>query len=891
MKNPPSQFTFSPAVNGIPPEYETPVLEAVRRSGPLHAYRQLIAENDALILSPDLKSGQAITMARTAIHTTLVAGWAAARVKELEYEMPFAVVALGGTGRGEVTPCSDLDFAFLFEDSIEGNGFLLELQRQTIQSDEFLEQNGFSFSALPFCPDDIPNLEERQLNSFLDMIPVFDPSGLADRFRRRIRDSYDPFEHFLHVRGFWQKQWDQGGEASERLDHFDIKNDGLRLFLGAIWTLAEKGFRHSHEIYQELEDPRDLEAYYFMLRIRAWIHLQKNPGRQACTGSNHSTDVLTFRDFVSFGNMPGPEVDARDRFEFDNDVRARLLSARRRVACFSRGIIERELLAGRPVTPRGEIVFGASGLYHKSLPVSSTSRDRSRAALRLLLASQHYGVPVAPSELQGTFQGAGDWLEQVPEVSALFQEERGSLASSFEFLSRLDGAMDQLFPGYGRFESTLDERVMREGHVMRGVLEREKMRALEGFVSTGAEQMKSSVSASSLAYDDEASRVALVASVLDSDHLVAVKLALKTKRLPVTPGDEAARNDVNREWFERFASGLSNIPLADYYTGWDETCGFSQTTLDVTRFLIANRRTLKNFSRIGHNSDAEAEELARICGDEQRLRALFVFTCADRVHWESENIDPGRWFSTRELYTKTLVLYRPQRAGDAEKALIDAGFGEQETAVLKDFGPDFFSGLYRRHAARFGSHLLRIVDKRSTVGPKVAFVRDGSSLMLAVATRDWRGLAACISGALWKEGVEVSQAHLFSAVHQGLALDFFHLPTDRESPSPDLPGIVEHAILNQLHIAPGDEATLPEIHGKFTLSDIRPGEYCLRLECGHHTRGATYALCYRVFHQLRGDIHGLVSFKNHRSSFVSIYLNLPKDLSHDEAQQIVEGWR
>lgn len=863
------------------------IKELIRSVGPLEAYRQLIAENDALIRSPDLDHGGEITSARTAVHTTLVAEWAADQVRRFGYEAPFAVVALGGTGRGEVTPCSDLDFAFLFEGAVDGNAFLLELQRQTLHTDDFPDTHGFSFAAFPFGLDDIPGLAEKQLNSFLDMRAVFDPTGLTEKFRRKIRDSYDPFEHFLHVREFWRTQWEKAGEASERLDRFDIKHDGLRLFLGGIWTLAGKDFRHSHEIYQELEDPRDLEAYRFLLRIRCWIHL-----RRPCCGNpdpsgNHPEDVLRFEDFISFGDMLGPDAGERERFEFDNEVRTRLLSARRRLASFSRGVIERELHVGRRVAPGHPVVFGAGGLIHTPLGTDATPHERSRAALSLLLDSQHYGVPVAPSEAHGTFRGAGDWLVRVPELSALFQEERGSLADSFEFLCRLDGAMERLFPGYGAFEASVDGRVKAERRSMRGVLEREKMRALEDFLNAGAERMKNAVSAAGLASDEEAAKVSLVATLLDGDHLTAVKLALKTKRLPVTPADEAARDDTSRQLAERFASGLSGIPLADYFSGWEESCGFSKTTLDVTRFLIANRRAFKNRARTGINPPEEVEAFAGLCGDEQRLRALFVFTCADRVGWESERSDPIRWFNSRELYSKTLAHFRPAVSADPAKVLMDAGFGAEEASILQGFGHDLFSGTYRRHATRFGAHLLRIADEGASAGPRAAIVRDGTSIMLGVAARDWRGLAACISGALWRQGIELRQAHLFSAEHHGLALDFFHLQTDGETLPPELIGIVERAIAGQLHIAASDEATLPEIDGAFTLSEIRPGVCCLRFESERETPGAVYALCYMVFQRLRGDIHGLTAHRTRRGNLISIYLKLPPDLPLDGARAIV----
>lgn len=242
---------------------ENRVLEVVRECGPLAAYRRLLAESDALIRGADLDNGRAMATARTAIFTALTGQWAETQQRALGYAKPFAVVALGGTGRAEVTPCSDLDFAFLFDEAIEGNAFLLELQRQTLHTDEFQRQHGFRCAALPFGLDDVPALAGKQLNSFLDMRAVFDPAGLAERFRERIRATCDPFEHFLHLRGFWKGQWEAAASGSERLDRFDIKNDGLRVFLGGIWTLAGKTFSHSHEVYRALDDPRDLAAYHF----------------------------------------------------------------------------------------------------------------------------------------------------------------------------------------------------------------------------------------------------------------------------------------------------------------------------------------------------------------------------------------------------------------------------------------------------------------------------------------------------------------------------------------------------------------------------------------------------------------------------------------------------
>ena len=51
-----------------------------------------------------------------------------------------------------------------------------------------------------------------------------------------------------------------------------------------------------------------------------------------------------------------------------------------------------------------------------------------------------------------------------------------------------------------------------------------------------------------------------------------------------------------------------------------------------------------------------------------------------------------------------------------------------------------------------------------------------------------------------------------------------------------------------------------------------------------------YALCYKVFRYLQGNIHGLTAYTTRKSAFVAVYLNLPKKISLSEAQRIVAGW-
>ncbi len=878
------------------------VLEVVRERGPLAAYRHLIEANDAWIKSPELDNGRAIVRARSAIYTALIGQWAEEQQRRSGYDKPFAVVAIGGTGRAEVTPCSDLDIAFLFDDTLEGNPFLLELQRQTLHTDVFQERCGFAFHPLPFGLDDVPELAEKQLNSFLDMAPVFDPCDLARVFRERIRATYDPFEHFLHVRGFWKKHWEAAAAVSENLSCFDIKNDSLRLFLGGVWTLAGKEFRHSHEIYAGLPDARDVQAYEFLLRIRAWVHLQRGP-EPATLAGNHPQDVLDFDDFCAFGEMLGEAADDSARFEFATAVRARLLSARRRVAVFARGVIERELRNGRQVPAEDGIVLKTGGLQHAKMQACVTSQAKSRAALSMLLMAQRYGVPVDSSELQTTFCNMGDWLVRVPELSALFYETRGSLADTIGYICQLDGAAERLFPGHGKFEASLDERVMIEQTSLRSAWVREKLRALDLCLAQGNARLADANAGWNPLDADLREILANESALLDADQVAAVKLALLTKRLPLTPNDMIARNSLSLPLHERNTSGFSGIPLAEYYAPFVTEAGFSPETARVAEFLVTHRRTFKQRAETGVNDQRQVADLVSLCGDEPTLRALFVFTCVDhlmgmppelmatgapeRQDWWLKASDPARWFNTRELYVKALTTYHPEIIPDPALALRSAGYVAEEQDILRDFGADFFGGLYGRHARRFGTHLLRLAEDPEA-GPKAAFLRDGGAILLGLAARDFRGLAACISGALWEQHVNLRQAHLFCAANHQLALDFFHLVQGTQALPADLPRIIEQAIRDQLHISDADEALLPPLDSRPLLDATPAGNFRLRYETTSDTGGLIYALSFKVFRHLGGSIHCLTANSARGRTYITVLHSLPQGRSLAAARKIVE---
>ena len=98
---------------------------------------------------------------------------------------------------------------------------------------------------------------------------------------------------------------------------------------------------------------------------------------------------------------------------------------------------------------------------------------------------------------------------------------------------------------------------------------------------------------------------------------------------------------------------------------------------------------------------------------------------------------------------------------------------------------------------------------------------------------------------------------------------------------------IEDAIRRRLYIGDDDEATLPRITGNVSLGEWRPGQYCLRFETAQDVTGLIYALTYKIFRHLRGDIFGLTAHTRGRQGFTAVYHTLPEDLSLAQAQEIV----
>ena len=131
---------------------------------------------------------------------------------------------------------------------------------------------------------------------------------------------------------------------------------------------------------------------------------------------------------------------------------------------------------------------------------------------------------------------------------------------------------------------------MIEGKSLRGALANAKIQALEEWVAEGKDLLDKAVSGARLKdLNNEGVSITIEAAQIDPDQLASIKLALKTKRLPHTPEDNAARDDTSLPLHERFSSGFSDIPLENYYLPYEDSCTLPKSLINMATFLVRER--------------------------------------------------------------------------------------------------------------------------------------------------------------------------------------------------------------------------------------------------------------------------------------------------------------
>ncbi|MFZ5493958.1 MAG: [protein-PII] uridylyltransferase [Verrucomicrobiota bacterium] len=250
------------------------------------------------------------------LFTTALTAW---RNKHGEPPVPVCLVALGGYGRAELSPLSDVDVMFLYPDirkTPELAGFQEHLSNGILYPLWDLKLKiGHSSRTLPEVFAEVGR-EIKSKTALLESRFLAGSATLYDNFADAYRKHYlqtDPKAYIV------ARLADQASRRAQHGDTVfiqepDIKNGvgGLRDYQNTLWmSRVRLGITHLEELAQQnYLQPAELramqDAYDFLLRVRNELHYM----------SKHPTDVLSLDNQPRLAaNLGYPQTDLLERVE------------------------------------------------------------------------------------------------------------------------------------------------------------------------------------------------------------------------------------------------------------------------------------------------------------------------------------------------------------------------------------------------------------------------------------------------------------------------------------------------------------------------------------------------------------------------------------------------
>ena len=210
-----------------------------------------------------------------------------------------------------------------------------------------------------------------------------------------------------------------------------------------------------------------------------------------------------------------------------------------------------------------------------------------------------------------------------------------------------------------------------------------------------------------------------------------------------------------------------------------ERLGLEGVVAETVEFLVY--RHLRMFAvseRIDFTEDRAIESFASLVDTEQRLKMLYLLTYVDVT-----SVGPGTWTAWKgaqlaQLYQRTLICLRsgvstPEKL---QEALIAAGQKPEEREAVRAHCEKINSPTYTREIIpeRMLDHVRLVESLRATGHVQVGQESFGGYYELTLCCKDRRHLFADLTGVLFSEGFNVLAARIFSR-SDGIALDIFYV--------------------------------------------------------------------------------------------------------------------
>jgi [protein-PII] uridylyltransferase len=675
----------------------------------------------------------------------------------------FAVLAVGGYARREMSIASDVDLLFLVED--EGASAFARRALEIIQY-ALWDANVALGSALRSI-DECIALGQRDETACTTLLGARFLAGDASLFHalgRAVRERLIPdVAAFVEgQRTAMARRHERFGESLYLLQP-NLKEGagGLRDYHCAYWAAraAEPLVREASDfLHAGLLTPGEAgelaEALDFLWRTRNQLHLEA--GRKL----DQMSFELQERMARAFG-YPDDDVGLPvERFMRDYYRHARVVQS------LSEIVIEQCLARARPPAAPPETLAVEEGFRrapdHLEIPHAAHLRERPVRLLLAFAVAQDEQLPLSRTARRFVKENLGlvdDALRRDPEAAAAFLR----ILSSPQRVMRTLMAMNETGL-LGRYLPEWEHIVCRWQHVIyhtytvdvHSIFLVEELRRLwKGKYERALPELTE-----------------LVRSAADLPALYLGCLL----------------HDIGKG--RRGDHSLAGVELAKQLL---ERLGLPDERRERILFLVRHHLTMSHVAHRRDLSDPKViVEFARVCGDRQNLHNLYLATFADTRASSSSAWTEWRGELLRELFERTseflesgdddperaaeLAHARVERRKDAARAELRA-LGAAESRIDQFFGmmpQRYFVSHAPRQIARHGLVLFALRHDRRFASAVRELRSELSEFILW--TTDQHGLFADVAGSLTASGINIIGSHVYTT-RTGLALEVYRVTT------------------------------------------------------------------------------------------------------------------
>ena len=668
---------------------------------------------------------------------------------------PLVLVALGGYGRGELHPLSDLDLMVIYDGEMGPyvqrvtQGILYALWDLGLQV-------GHAVRSLPDClamaRTDFPSRTSMQQARFL----VGD-RRLFNRFRKVLAENVyqKDFAQFLQTMLAERDQRYRKFGGSPYIGEPNVKESagGLRDMHEAMWLASTKfGTRTLRELRDkrlitDREQKATDEALTFLWRVRNELHFL----------SGHKNDVLS-RDVQpqiakNFGYV-GDEISLPvEKFMRDYYLHARVihrvsrrLIARCRETLAHRGTVQRKLR--QEALADGLVVIDEK--MHLVHPDGRAFREDPLRLMKVFWHGHRLGLELGldvERAVEDSLDLVDESFQRSPEACDLFLticRSWGRVATTFREMHEL-GFLGRYLPEWAALTCLVQYDVYHKFTAdQHSLLAAEHLEALAPGQSAESEGL------------------ARVVNDVERSDLLMLGMLL---------------HDIGKgKGHGHVAKG---IPLIEALA---TRLGLPAEDADKVVFLVAHHLTMSHIAQRRDIDDPKTiEALVDVCQTPERLRMLYVLTAADMravgpgvmTGWQAQMLG--------ELYSRTLArltggqVELPSRdvvAARVWEAMRHEGSRRAVTAHLAMLSDRY---LVTTSPQRIACH-VRLVERLEddALATELFHHPDLDSSELVIATRDVPGLFSLIAGTLAAHGINVLSAQIHTRA-DGIAIDTFQV--------------------------------------------------------------------------------------------------------------------